>query len=46
MNTKSEVTQVLEDKNFKVGNLTMLKDVKENILIVIKQRGNSKERNY
>lgn len=46
MNTKSEVTQVLEDKNFKVSNLTMLKDVKENILMVIKQRGNSKERNY
>lgn len=48
MNNDPEMTQMLEleDKNFKAGNLTVLKDVKDHILIINTDIENSKEKNY
>lgn len=45
MNNDPEMTQMLEleDKNFKAGNLTVLKDVKDHILIINTDIENSKE---
>lgn len=40
----SEMTQMLEVEEF--SSLTMLKDTKDNILLINKQIGNSKEINY
>lgn len=40
MNNDPEMTQMLEleDKKFKADNLTVLKDVKDNIIIIITKR--------